>query len=88
MTAAKNATKSSISSSAGSSRRALRAQNAPSLIVSVWRHSPISSEVMRNPDRTKKASTPMNPPSMCGMPPWNIITATTANARTPSRAGR
>ena len=43
---------------------------------------------MRKPDRTKKASTPMNPPSMCGIPPWNIITATTAQARTPSRAGR
>ena len=43
---------------------------------------------MRNPDRTKKASTPMNPPSMWGIPPWNIITARTAQARMPSSAGR
>ena len=43
---------------------------------------------MRNPERTKKASTPMNPPSMCGIPPWNIITARTAQARMPSSAGR
>ena len=88
ITEAKKATKSSIKSRAGSRRRARRAQNAPSLIVRVWRHSPTRSEVMRNPDRTKKASTPMNPPSMCGIPPWNSITATTAQARTPSRAGR
>ncbi len=55
--------------------------------MSDWRHSPISSEVIRNPERTKNASTPMNPPSMCGMPPWNIMTATTAQARIPSSAG-
>ena len=30
----------------------------------------------------------MNPPSMWGIPPWNIITATTAQARIPSSAGR
>ena len=57
-------------------------------MVRDWRHSPTRSEVIRNPERTKNASTPMNPPPMNGMPPWNIMTATTAAARTPSRAGR
>ena len=88
MTDAKNATKSNIKRSAGSRRRARRAQKDPSLIVRAWRHSPMSSEVMRKPERTKNVSTPMNPPSMCGIPPWNIITARTAQARTPSSAGR
>jgi len=88
MTDAKNATKRSIRNSAGSRRRARRAQNPPSLMVDVWRHSPIRSEVIRKPERTKKASTPMNPPSMCGIPPWNSMTARTAKARTPSSAGR
>jgi len=28
-------------------------------MVSVWRHSPISNEVMRNPERAKNRSTPL-----------------------------
>jgi hypothetical protein len=87
ITEAKSATKSSIKKSAGSNRRARRAQNAPSRIVRVARHSETSSEVMRKPDKTKNVSTPMKPPVATARPPWNIMTATTAKARTPSRPG-
>ena len=40
---------------------------------------------MRNPERTKKRSTPRNPPRI--QPKWYATTATTAIARSPSSAG-
>ena len=42
---------------------------------------------MRNPDRTKNASTPKNPAGRNDKPPWYAITARTAKARMPSSAG-
>jgi len=43
---------------------------------------------MRNPETTKKTSTPMNPPPTPGTPAWNATTASTATARRPSMSGR
>ena len=61
--------------SAGSSRLARRAQNAPSAIVADRCHSATSSDVIRNPDRTKNTSTPRNPPGAHDTPPWYSRTA-------------
>src|SRR5579872_2143589 len=72
---------------AGSSRLARRAQNRRSPIVAFRPHSPSNSEVMRNPESTKKVSTPRNPAGRNGTPLWNAMTPSTAKARTPSRAG-
>ncbi len=47
------------SDDAGSSRRARRDQNRPSLIDPVRCNSASSSDVIRNPETTKKTSTPM-----------------------------
>ena len=50
------ATPNSMRKSAGNSRRARRAQNVPSRMVPRFRHSAMSSEVMRKPERAKKLS--------------------------------
>jgi hypothetical protein len=42
------------------------------------------SDVIKNPERTKKKSTPRYPPSKC--PPWKSSTAATAAPRAPSSA--
>jgi len=47
-----------------------------------------SSPVIRNPEMTKKTSTPTKPPSRPGIPAWNSTTASTATARRPSMSGR
>ena len=47
--------------SAGTSRRARRTQNARSAMRPVAARSRSRSEVMRNPEMTKKASTPTKP---------------------------
>ena len=72
---------------AGSSRRARRDQNAPKLTRDDRPHSTRSSEVIRYPERTKKVSTPRNPPGICPVPKWNAMTDPTATARKPSRVG-
>ena len=46
----------------GSSRRARRVQNPAKLMPPRRAHSPMSSDVIRKPERTKNASTPRNPP--------------------------
>src|SRR5690606_30473399 len=46
------------------------------------------SPVIRYPERTKKTSTPMNPPASHGTPAWAAITSRIATARRPSRSGR
>ncbi len=43
---------------------------------------------MRKPERTKKTSTPRKPPGSIDGRAWWAITASTATARSPSRAGR
>jgi hypothetical protein len=43
---------------------------------------------MRNPERTKKTSTPAKPLDIPGMPAWKTMTRRAATARTPSIAGR
>ena len=43
---------------------------------------------MRNPEMTKKTSTPTNPPENPGTPAWKKITANTAIARRPSMSAR
>ncbi len=77
----------STTNRAGRSRRARRAQNAANLIPDDRPHSVRSSEVIRYPERTKKVSTPRNPPGICPVPKWNAMTDRTATARNPSRAG-
>ena len=44
------------------------------------------SRVIKNPDSTKKTSTPMKPPSKRVSPAWNATTRYTATARSPSSA--
>ncbi len=51
-------------------------------------HSRTSRPVMRNPEMTKKTSTPMKPPVAAGTPAWNSKTAPMAMARRPSISGR
>src|SRR5450759_5021781 len=63
------ATPINITNRAGSRRRARRAQNFPSWIVSFFRHSPTNREVIRNPERTKNTSMVRNPPPRTGTPP-------------------
>jgi len=86
-TAAYNAMAPSTTSSAGSRRRARRAQNPGRLMRPFRPHSVSSSDVMRKPDSTKNASTPRNPPGAHPAPKWYAMTAATANARKPSSAG-
>src|SRR5689334_15019894 len=43
---------------------------------------------MRNPEMTKKTSTPTKPPGTPGTAAWNSTTARTATARSPSMSGR
>ena len=45
-------------------------------------------EVIRNPEMTKKISTPTYPPAKAGIPAWKPITDRTAIARNPSMSGR
>src|SRR5579875_3795861 len=73
--------------SAGSRRRARRAQKAPSAMRPLDCHSRTSSDVMRKPERTKKVSTPRNPPGSQETPPWKASTPRTATPRRPSSAG-
>lgn len=56
------ATPTSVSHSAGSSRRNRRRQNARRLIDPLRSCSPTSSSVIRYPLMTKNTSTPRNPP--------------------------
>ena len=56
--------------SVGSSRRARPAQNAPNRMVQRLAYSRTSKPVIKNPDNTKKRSTPSRPPSTQGTPPW------------------
>jgi hypothetical protein len=66
---------------AGSSLLARLAQNDENLIRLVLETSRRRCEVMRNPEMTKKMSTPTYPPLMnCGQR-WNITTPSTAIAR-------
>ena len=52
------------------------------------RYSAAKIEVMRNPLRTKKTSTPLKAPAANGACPlWKATTATTAMALRPSSAG-
>jgi hypothetical protein len=77
-------TANTITTSAGSSRRARRVQNPGRSSRPV---PPANSEVIKKPLRTKKTSTPMIPPCTPRMPPWSARTRATARARTPSSAG-
>jgi hypothetical protein len=44
--------------------------------------------VIRNPEMTKKISTPTKPPKTRGASKWNPITDNTASARNPSMSSR
>ncbi len=72
---------------AGRSRLARRAQNRGREIVPVLIASRSSSRVIRNPDSTKKTSTPTNPPENRAILAWNKMTTMTATARNPSMSG-
>ena len=63
------------------------AQKAAKVIVPCRPYSPTRSEVMRKPDRTKKVSTPRNPPRAHPASRWYAKTERTAKARRPSSAG-
>ena len=84
---APSVTTATIRSSAGSSRRARRPQNAITAMRPFCSHSTSKRLVIRYPESTKNASTPKKPPRAHGIPPWNASTAMTARPRTPSRAG-
>ena len=82
-----NTTASAISSRAGSSRRARRVQKPRRSSRPVRPSSSSRREVIKNPLRTKKTSTPMKPPATPGMPPWPTTTSATAMPLMPLRAG-
>ncbi len=78
---------------AGTRRRNRRAQNDHETTRPRTAWSRSNTAVIRNPERTKKTSTPRNPPGRTPdawfrpMLSWNKSTAMIANARNPSRAG-
>jgi hypothetical protein len=71
----------------GRRRRARRIQNAFRSIRPRSRISASRRAVIRYPLTTKKTSTPRKPPGIQASPAWYSSTATTANARSPSRPG-
>ena len=50
--------------------------------------STTNNDVIRNPEITKKTSTPTYPPVVPGTPKWKSRTAMTATARSPSMSRR
>jgi hypothetical protein len=76
-----------VTSRAGKIRRIRRAQNPRNENVPVC-SSPRRMPVIRNPEITKKTSTPTKPPGIQRKPRWNSTTATTATARRPSISAR
>ena len=84
MIAAAISTASVTVASAGSSRRIRRAQKCHSLICPVWAISRTTRREIKNPETTKKMSTPRNPEGKPFGEKCHNMTATTAIARNPS----
>jgi hypothetical protein len=75
-----------ITATAGSRRRARRAQKRGRENDPVVATSPTSKRAIRNPETTKNTSTPRKPPGKLDGAKWKITTAATAIARKPSSA--